>query len=375
MRIAVNTRFLITGQLDGYGYFIQETLQRICRSHPEHEFIFIFDRPFDPAFIFAENITPVIAGPAARHPVLWYWWYNLKLPAVLRKYKADVLLSPDGFCSLYTRVPQCMVVHDLSFLHHPAFIRKSHLGFFKNYTARFLKKAKVVATVSQYSKKDILGQYDIAEEKLQVVYSAANPMFRPLDWDDREQVKATYTAGREYFLCVSSIHPRKNLHNLLKAFSLFKKRMQSNMQLVIVGRNAWMYESFIKSMATFKYRDDVILTGYLPKEEVARLTAAAYSVIYPSYFEGFGVPVLEALQSGVPVITSNTSSMPEVGGDAALYADPASHEAIAEQMMTIYRDETLRGKLINNAAAQAARFSWHKTAALLWQCVETAAKS
>ena len=108
---------------------------------------------YDKRFVFGKNVIPVVAGPPARHPLLWKWWYDVKVPSVLKKYKADVFVSCDGFCSLTTKVPQCLVLHDLSFLHYPSFIKKSHLFFYKRYIPKFLQKAKTVATVSEFSKK------------------------------------------------------------------------------------------------------------------------------------------------------------------------------------------------------------------------------
>ncbi len=375
MIIAVNTRFLLNDYLEGYGNFILETCSQLANNHPEHQFIYIFDRPFDPQFITAKNITPVVIGPAARHPLLWQYWYNYKLPAVLRKYKATVLLSPDGFCSLRTRIPQCLVVHDLAFLHYPGFIKKSHLRYYKKNTPLFANKAASIATVSEFSKNDLVKQYAIPASKITVVYNGVASLFQPLNWTEKENIKTRFTEGKEYFIYVGAIHPRKNLMNLLKAFSLFKKRQKSNMQLLIAGRLAWDYESFTESLKTYKYRQDVHLLGYLPQDQLASLIAAAYALVYPSYFEGFGAPIVEAMQSGVPVITSNTSSMPEIAGTAALLADPQSISDIAEQMMRIFKDETHRNELIEAGLEQAKKFSWKKTADLLWksilQAVET----
>lgn len=124
MKIAVNTRFLLNGYLEGYGYFLYETFNCITKDHPEHEFIFIFDRPYNKRFIFGSNVKPVVTGPPARHPLLWKLWYDIKVPAIIRKCKADVFVSCDGFCSLTTKLPQVLVVHDLSFLHHPSFYKE-----------------------------------------------------------------------------------------------------------------------------------------------------------------------------------------------------------------------------------------------------------
>lgn len=372
MVIAVNTRFLLDDSLEGYGYFIRETFRRIVRSHPQHRFIFLFDRPFDAAFLFAPNVEGIVSGPPARHPLLWKFWYDFKVPALLKKYKADVFVSPDGFCSLSTRVPQCLVLHDLAFLHFPSFIHASHLRFYKKYTGRFLEKAASVATVSEFSRNDILRHYPVSDKKISVVGSAARDIFRPLTFEQKERVKARYTGGREYFLHTGAIHPRKNLLNLLRAFSLFKKRQQSGMKLVLAGRLAWKYQSFKQNLQTYKYREDVLLTGYLPEQELAALTGAAYALVYPSLLEGFGVPVLEAMRCDVPVITSSGSSMQEIAGEAALYADPNEPASIAENMMRLYKDETLRRQLIGKGRGVAAQYSWDRTADLLWTSIQNA---
>ena len=367
MRIAVNTRFLLQENLEGYGYFLLETLRRITNSHPEHEFIFIFDRPFQQRFLFSSNVTGVITGPPARHPLLWKLWYDVKLPAILKKYKADLFLSTDGFCSLATSIPQCMVVHDLSFLHYPRFIPASHLFYFKRYLPRFLKKANRIATVSAFSKNDIITQYNVAPDRIDVVYSAAKKVFQPLSTDVRQAVKEQYSGGQEFFLYTGAIHPRKNLMNLLKAFSIFKKKQNSNIKLVLVGRLAWKFKDFLEALKTYRYRTDVVLTGYLPEEELAKVMAAAYALIYPSLWEGFGVPVLEAMRCEVPVITSRGSAMEEVAGEAALYADPEGFHELAEQLMLIYKDERLRQELIEKGRLVEKTFSWDRTADLLWQ--------
>ncbi len=369
MRIAVNTRFLLKDYLEGYGYFLQETLRRITQQHPGHEFLFIFDRPFDPQFVFSPNVIPLVCPPAARHPLLWKLWYDIKVPGLLKKHKADVFVSADGFCSLTTKVPQCLVLHDLAFLRFPAFISKQQLFFYKRYTPKFLQKARSLATVSEFSKQDIVAQYGIGADKIRVTGNAARDVFRPATIAEKQQVKDKYTEGKNYFIYTGAIHPRKNLMNLLKAFSVFKKMQQSNWKLVIAGRMAWHYESFLDSLKSYKYRNDVVITGYLPDEELALLTAGAYAMVYPSWWEGFGMPVLEAMRCGVPVITSSNSAMPEVAGDAALYADPSAFKDIADKMMQLYKDEALRATLIEKGKLREQQFSWDRPAQQLWNCI------
>ncbi len=375
MRIAVNTRFLLEDYLEGYGNFLYETFSRITKSYPEHEFIFIFDRPYHQRFLFGKNVIPVVAGPPARHPLLWKWWYDVKVPAVLRTYKADVFVSCDGFCSLRTKVPQCLVVHDLAFLHHPAHIKKTHLLFYKKYTPAFLGKAKAIATVSEFSRRDIMSRYKITSGNIDVVYNGVKEVYRPVTGEVRESVKLKYTGGREYFVYAGAIHPRKNLVNLLKAFSVFKKRQQSNMKLLLAGRLAWKYESFVENLKSYKYRNDVVMTGYVEEQELSKIIGSAYAMVYPSLLEGFGVPVLEAMKCDVPVLTSAGSAMQEITKDAALYADPESYTGIADKMMLLYKDENRRKELILAGRQIAAQYTWQKTAELLWQSIEKACLS
>ena len=369
MTIGINTRFLLNDYLEGYGYFLKETLSRITKNHPDHQFIFIFDRPFDPEFIFAPNVKAVVAGPPARHPILWKWWYDVRIPAILKKNKADIFLSCDGFCSLTTRIPQCLVIHDLAFLHYPDFIKRSHLRFYKKYTGKYLEKASVVATVSDFSKQDILSNYNVNPAKVNVIYNAAREIFNPIDDEEKTRVKERYAGGKEYFLYTGAIHPRKNLMNLLRAFSLFKKRQESNFKLMLAGRLAWKYEVFTRDLKSYKYRDDVILTGYLGENELSGLMAAAYALVYPSLFEGFGMPVLEAMRCHTPVITSSGTAMEEIAANAALLADPNDHNDIADKMMRLYKDETLRNQLIEKGKLVVQNFSWDRTAEMLWQCI------
>lgn len=367
MRIAVNTIFLQNGQLEGYGHYAHEILSRMVKQHPEHEFIFLFDRAYDQKFVYAENITPLVVPPQARHPFAFKYWYDVAAPMALRRKKADVWLQPFGFASLTTAIPQVLLVHDLAFRHYPQFLPWYHRHYYQLFTAAFLKKARTVVAVSDFTRSDILEKYTVSAEKIKVVKGAARNIFTPISWQEKEEVKQTYSDGTEYFLFTGGIHPRKNLLNLLKAFSLFKKWQHSNMKLLVVGRLAWSYDDVLEKLKTYKYRNDVVLLGYQPDEQLARITAAAYALVYPSYFEGFGLPLLEAMQSGVPVITSNTSSMPEVGGNAALYADPTDPDAIAKHMLHIYRDESLRSRLVEAGKEQAARFSWDDAAEQLWQ--------
>ena len=369
MRIAVNTRLLLKGKLEGIGWFTYQTLERIVRQHPEHQFFFFFDRPYDEQFIFAPNVTPVIVHPQARHPILFYLWFEWSVPAMLRKYKIDLFLSPDGYMSLSTKVPTCLVIHDLAFEHYPEHYVLSHKLYWRHYSPLFARKAKRIATVSTFSKDDIHQHYGVSKDRIDVVYNGAHDEYRPLGAEEREQIKLKYADGCEYFVFAGALHPRKNIVNLLKAFIAFKKRQKTNMKLVIVGRLAWKYEEVEEMQLTMPFKDEVKWVGYMNVDELSKVIGAAYALVYASLFEGFGIPILEALQCNVPAIVANTSSMPEVAGDAALLVDPTDPEDIAAKMHILYKDEALRARLITNAREQVKKFDWQGAADRLWTCM------
>ena len=141
------------------------------------------------------------------------------------------------------------------------------------------------------------------------------------------------------------------------------------MKLLVAGRLAWQYEDLMDKLKSYKYREDVVMLNYISDEQLAKITASAYALVYPSLFEGFGLPILEAMQAATPVICSDTSSMPETAGSAALFADPNNPDAIAKQMLALYKDESLRDQLIQKGKEQAAEFSWDKTANLVWDAI------
>lgn len=369
MRIGVNTRLLLKGKLEGIGWFTYQTLERMVHQHPEHDFFFFFDRPYDESFVFSTNVTPVVIPPQARHPILFTLWFDWTIPYVLKKYKIDVFLSPDGFCSLRTKVPTCLVIHDLAFEHYPQHLKFSHKHYWQFFQPRFAHKAKQIVTVSEYSKKDIAELYHVDTEKIAVACNGAHDAYQVLDWKEKEEIKKAHADGCEYFVYAGALHPRKNILNLLKAFVAFKKMQRSDMKLVMVGRFAWKYEEVLEMKETMPFKEDVKWVGYKDVDELSKIIGGAYAMLYPSLFEGFGIPILEALKCNVPAIVGNTSSMPEVAGDAGLLVNPQDHEDIAHKMEMLYKDETLRAKLIAAAPAQVEKYTWQKATDVLWESI------
>lgn len=370
MKIAINTRFLLANRLEGMGWFSHEVLKRWTSWHPEHEFLFIFDRPFDDQFVFNENVSPVVVFPQARHPFLFYWWFEWSLPAIFRKHKAAAFMSPDGFCALRAKIPTHLVIHDIAWKHFPTHIPYWHRKHYEYYMPRFAKKANQIATVSEYSKKDIVEYLNVPEEKVDVVYNGSKPAFKPLSFEEERAVRRQYSETAPYFLYLGSIHPRKNLVRLLKAFDQFKLKNSSPLKLLIAGRMAWQTGEVAELLKTMNYAKEVVFLGYVPEAELPRLVAAAFAMTYVSLFEGFGIPLLEALYCDVPSISSQTSSMPEVVGDAGLLADPYSVDSIALQMQRLWTEKGLRNQLIERGRLQREQYSWDLTAEKMWQSFE-----
>jgi glycosyltransferase involved in cell wall biosynthesis len=370
MKIVVNTQCLIKDKLEGLGWFSFETLRRITTQHPEHEFIFVFDRPFDHQFIFSDNITPVVLRPPSRHPFLWHVRFDELFPFLLKKHKADLYFSTDGWMPLYTKVKTVNVIHDLNFEHYPENLPFWYRRYYKHYFPRFARKSTRLATVSEFSKNDIVTKYNVGPEKIDVVYNGCNENYKPTGPLQIDNTRWKYTQDQPYFVFVGSLHPRKNLVNLFKAYDAFKAMTGSNVKLLIVGERRWWTEKINRVFEHMLYRHEVMFTGRVDSVELNKIIGSAVAMTYVSYFEGFGIPILEAFTCEIPLITSSTTSMPEIAGDAALYVNPFSHESIADAMVKIEADENLRKDLIAKGRIRREEFSWQKSADKLWQCVE-----
>lgn len=370
MKIAVNTRLLLKNKLEGIGWFGFETLSRIVKQHPEHEFYFIFDRPYDPSFVFAPNVKAIVAPPQARHPLLYFIWFELIIPRILKKIGADLFLSPDGYLSLRSNIKQVAVIHDLNFEHYPKDLPPLESWYYRKFFPKYAHKATRIATVSKFSKSDIIKIYHIDAEYIDVVYNGANQIFQPVSELKKQQTRAKFSLGCEYFIYVGSVHKRKNTVNLLKAFELFKSLQSSEVKLLVVGQKRWWTKEMQLSLNQMVYQSDVIFTGRVETDDLHMLMGSALALIYVSYHEGFGIPIVEAFCCDTPVITSAITSMPEVAGDAALLIDPFSPVSIADAMKRIYAEGDLREELIAKGRERRKLFSWQKTADALWKCIE-----
>jgi len=370
MRIAVNTRLLLAGKLEGIGWFTHETMRRIVRAHPEHEFLFLFDRKPDARFIYADNVRPVTLWPPTRHPLLYRLWFDILLPRKLKALKADAFISPDGFLALKSTVPALAVVHDLNFEHHPEDLPRAYRDYYRTYFPRFARHAARIATVSEYSRRDIAQRYEVPESHIDVVYNGVGDVFQPLGEDGKAAARAEFGKGSPYFICVGSLHPRKNIARLLLAFDRMLTAHPSDLRLVIVGESFWWDERMKHAWEQVRYKERVAFTGRLEQEKLRTALGGALALAFTSYFEGFGIPVAEAMRCGVPVVAAGATSLPEVAGDAAHYCDPFSVRDITRALHDVAGDPALREHLSAAGLKRSQRYTWDNAATALWASFE-----
>ncbi len=375
MKIAVNTRLLMPGKLDGIGWFTFETLRRMVKEHPEHTFYFIFDRKYDDEVIFSDNVVPVVLSPVTRHPVLWWFWFEFRIPRLLRKIGADLFLSTDGFISLRSDIPVVNVIHDINFEHRPKDLPLLTRAYYRYFYPKYARKADRLATVSEYSRRDIINSYDIDESKVDLVYNGASKGFTPVPQEQAQQVRTKYTGGAPYFIFVGSLHPRKNIKNLLRAFELFREEYKGSFKLVIVGKKFFLTKAMEEQLEQMNFKSDVIFTGRLESDELNDVMASAWALTFVPYFEGFGIPLVEAMNCDIPILASKVTSLPEIAGDAAIYAEPESPGSIRDGMIRIVREEGLRNELVLRGQKRRERYSWDNTARELWKTMEHALES
>ena len=368
--IAVNARMLLKNRLDGIGWIAYHTLKRMVQEHPEINFIFLFDREYDKEFIFGPNVTPYVVWPPTRHPILYYLWFQIAIPRLLNKIKPDLFLSHDGLITLRARYKQLSVICDINFFHYPKDLPFAYRAFFNYFFPRYAIQATRILTISNFCKNDIINNYHTNPDKIDVTYVGVENTFIPLAEEKQAEVRAKHTQGKKYFIFVGSIHPRKNIVGLLRAFEQFKHKSQSDFKLVLAGSFFWGKKEINKTLEEMKYKNDVIFTGRTPDTTLRELLASAFCLTFVSYFEGFGIPLIEAMRCQTPIISSNVTSLPEVAGNAAIYVDPFNVEDMCRGMMTIHQDEALRNSLIKNGIEQYKKFTWDASAQGFWSSIQ-----
>lgn len=292
----------------------------------------------------------------------------VKVPLILtyelRRRPVDVLhvqYTSPPFCP----APVVATIHDLAFEHMPETFTRRGSFQLKLTVRRTARRAARIATVSEYSRQDILRTYKLPPEKVAVTYNGVESHFITQNESpsEAEDIRRRFGVGGDFLLAVGSLQPRKNLVRLIRAYSrLRNENGDFTAQLVIVGRKLWLADEIFAEVKKQRWAEDVILTGYVEDQDLPKLYRAATAFVYPSLFEGFGLPPLEAMACGTPVVTSNVSSLPEVTGKAALLIDPKNESELASALLRITGDQSLRAKLREQGIEQARKFTWRAAA-------------
>lgn len=364
MRIGINTRSILGHKMEGFGNYSYELVMRLTSAHPEHSFILYFDRQVDPQFNFGSNVICKHIFPPTRHPFLYIIWFQWRLKRAIKKDQIDVFWSPDGMFPLKSDIPVLASIHDLNFEHYPKDLPRVVSWYYKRYFPRFAYLAKKIITVSNATKQDLIQTYKIESEKIRVIYNGVSSLYKPLR--ENEELSLHTSSDKPYFLFVGSLHPRKNIAKLLESFQLFCQSDQQY-ELYIVGAAMWKNQAVeIKS----EFAERIKFLGHVPAQELAYMMARATALVYIPYFEGFGMPLAEAMASETPIIAGNLSCLPEIAVDAAIYVDPFKVQEIANAMTLLKNDVALQSKLIAAGKVRLKDFSWDLAAQQIWQEIE-----
>jgi glycosyltransferase involved in cell wall biosynthesis len=257
-----------------------------------------------------------------------------------------------------------VTLHDLGYLHYPAAHRPADRRYLHASTRWSAHQATAVIADSCATRDDLVAAYGVPRDRIHVIYLGRDEALTPVDdAGELARVRAAYGLGERYLLYVGTLQPRKNLARVIAAFARVCDRVElGGVQLVLAGKKGWLYDDLFAAVERLGLRGRVAFPGYIPDADLPALLSGGTAFVFPSLYEGFGIPVLEAGGCGVPVITSNTSSLPEVAGDAALLVDPHDVEAIAEAMYRLVTDEALRAELTRRGLENVKRFSWEKCA-------------
>jgi glycosyltransferase involved in cell wall biosynthesis len=293
------------------------------------------------------------------------WWHQIGVARAARRMGAALLHLPAGMGPVRRRLPTVLTIHDLTVLRFPELFRPWFRHYARVVLPRAARAADAIIAVSQASKADIVATLTIPEQRVVVVPNGVDGCFRPVPAESERtlDVRRRYGLPRDFVLTVGSVEPRKNLPRLLKAVAQLRARPDTaDIALVHAGPDGWLAGDVSRTIRALDLSPAVRFLGYVPREELGALYGAARLCAYPSLYEGFGLPVAEAMACGCPVVTSNVSSLPEVAGDAALLVDPSSVDEIAAGIAALWTDPTRRHELSAKGRARASCFTWERTA-------------
>lgn len=364
MVIAINLRILAGDtQLPR---LLLHYFQQIARANSQHQFYFISNRELEIPLL--PNVQKIILPQQSSSPLLWKFWYHYRLPATVKKIKANVLVSAGAVGCLRTAVPQCLLISDLSFMQHPEWYSSQFNRFIRSGLPQYVKKATAVITVAAAVQNELVK--NIAASNSKIIVAAVAPKQLPvLSSDARTVVKEQYTQGNEYFIYYGPVENSNYLTNLLKAFSLFKKRQKSALRLVLLTDHVPAGNAFVESLRSYKYRNEVHLLEHTDEITTASIIGAAFGAIHLLPFYSTALFLTAALHCGIPVVAGDDPLLKECLHQAALYADPGDINAVAAQLMTLYKDEKVQTGLV-----EAGKTLYHTDKDLFWQTILTTAE-
>jgi glycosyltransferase involved in cell wall biosynthesis len=351
----------------GINAYIYHLLRQLGGDSPYRYTVFLSEPRFvDPRLALRYSRWPM------QRPLARIAWEQLALPALLRRAGAQLLHAMAFVAPLVQACPCVVTIYDLSFLHYPEAFRPFNRWYLSRFTTLTARRARRVIAISESTKRDVVQRLGVPAERVDVVYCGVDETFRPLPDKEVDQFRRQHGLPDQFILFLGTLEPRKNVETLITAYAEWRKSQPCLPQLVLAGGKGWYYEQAFARVQELGLADRVVFPGYLPAAELPWWYNAAEMFVYPSRFEGFGLPVLEAMACGTPVITSNSSSLPEIVGDAGRLVAPNDSLELAATMQEVWHCKEVRRELAIKGVARAARFRWQHTAQ---QTVESYARA
>jgi glycosyltransferase involved in cell wall biosynthesis len=360
LRIAIDSR-LVYYQRGGIGQYILHLVQELARLDAADEYLLLHSR---------KDHSSLVQSPRFQHVPLWTPCHNrfeqITFPVELARLKFDLLHSPDFIPPWHglfrRRFRRLITVHDLTFLYYPEFLTTESRRYYNDQIERAVRVADHISADSTATKDDLVRLLGVQPEKVSVVLLAPDPLYRPLEAAACAPILARHELKPGFLLFAGTLEPRKNVTGLLTAYRALCDRKLSMPSLVLAGRRGWLYDEIFSRISALKLSDRVCFLENPSNEELVALYNAAALLVLPSFYEGFGLPVLEAMACGTPVVCSERGSLPEIAGGAVLLVNPDDLDGLASTIERTLRDELLRAQLRSRGFANVARFSWEKTA-------------
>jgi glycosyltransferase involved in cell wall biosynthesis len=359
MNIAIQTADLDAHRIDGTRVYMSQLLKRFGVLGAQHQWHLYHRSEFNP-----ELAPPSFPNYTVHTVTAPFYWTQTRFAWEMWKSKPEKLWMPVQALPFFLPkdVETIVTIHDLAFKYFPEHFPKKDQRRLHMFADFAVKHADKLIAVSESTKRDILKWYpDVSESKIKVIYHGFESNLSLQRLVDETALKHYRLESKKYLLYVGAIQPRKNIQVLLEAFAVERKR-HSNMKLVLAGEKAWLWQETLTAIERHPFREDIIVTGTIAFTELATLYTSAKMFVFPSLYEGFGIPVLEAMAVGIPVICANNSSLPEVGGDAAFYFDAQNVSELALHIESLWTEETLCEDMVRKGYENIKKFSWDKCA-------------